>query len=81
MNYEELRNYLIKNPDLSRDIIKRGFIESTGDDSMSRLLSSTQRKGIKITAEVDDDNLTQEERKKRDADLADKAIRILMGGK
>lgn len=81
MNYEELRNYLIKNPDLARDIIKHGFIESTGDDSMSRLLNSTQRRGIKITAEVDDDDLTEEERKKRDADLADRAIRILMGGK
>ncbi len=81
MNYEELRNYLIKNPDLSRDIIKRGFIQSTGDDIMSRLLNSTQRNGIRITAEVDDDNLTEEQRRKRDADLADKAIRILMSGK
>lgn len=45
---------------------------------MGRLVSQTHQNGYKVTIEVDDDDLTPEERKKRDAELADEAIRILM---
>lgn len=78
MTYDELRNFLIKNPSLAMDIIKGRFILSAGDN-MSRLLSKTNEKGFRVTVEVDDDDLTEEQRKKRDADLADKAIRVLIG--
>lgn len=78
MNKTSLRQFLMDNPEICH-IILSGAISFHGSDmDMGRLLSSFNQSGYKVTVEVDDDDLTEEERKKRDADLADKAIRVLM---
>lgn len=73
-----LRKYLMDNPALCHMILAYSISSPVGGGMMGRLLSQTQQNGYKVTVEVDDDDLTPEERKKRDAELADEAIRILM---
>lgn len=45
---------------------------------VGRILNEFIQAGYKVTVEVDDDDIAPEERKKRDAELADRAIRHLM---
>lgn len=75
---EKLRQFLIDNPELCHMILQGTISSFLGGDNMGRLISQYEQSGYKVTVEVDDDDITEEERKKRDAELADKAIRYLM---
>lgn len=73
-----LRKYLMDNPEICYMILAFSISSPVGGGMMGRMVSQTHQNGYKVTVEADDDKLTPEERKRRDADLADKAIRVLM---
>ena len=78
MTIEELKKYLLDNPSICHAILNGAISCTQGGDTVGRLLSEFKQNGYKVTVEVDDDSLTPEQRHQRDADLADKAIRVLM---
>ncbi len=75
---EKLRQFLMDNPEICHKILDGTISCSKGGDMVSRIISQFSQSGYKITVAVDDDTLTPEERKNRDAELADRAIRQLM---
>ncbi len=75
---DELRQFLMDNPEYSYMILNGTISFSQGGDMVGRILNEFIQAGYKVTVEVDDDDIAPEERKKRDAELADRAIRHLM---
>lgn len=71
----ELKKFLIDHPDIASLIIS-GRISFNGDDFM-RVLSSYTKDGFKVISSVEDDELTEEEKRKHHEDLAEQALKIL----
>lgn len=71
----ELKKFLIDHPDIASSIIS-GRIDFSGGDLM-RVLSSYERNGFKVHSSVDDEDMTEEEKRKHHEYLAEQALKIL----
>ncbi len=73
-----LKQFLVDNPELCHMLLQNPILFTGSGYDVGRMLTSFTQDGYKVSVEVDDDELTPEQRKRRDADLADKVIKLLM---
>lgn len=73
-----MKRFLMDNPELCHMLLSNPIFFTGSGCNVGRMLTSFTQDGYKVSVEVDDDELTPEQRKRRDADLADKVIKLLM---
>ena len=77
-NFKKLRNQLLNDPILLREMcLKLNILQENKSKVPSRVLDQWESNGFAVTSWVDDDDLSDEEKVARSADLADKCIKAL----
>ena len=70
-------NYSLSKATRTHRTTFHGVYMPWGVGNMARIISESYQNGFKVVSSVDDDEMTEDEKKQRDAMLADKAVKAM----